>query len=74
MNKIRIFTVKVITAVMGVIFLCCMCAGDDTPLKILIPLMLVSGSWLYLVAYANGWIMETEPWYQRQEREEHDMH
>ena len=71
LNKIRIFIVKAVTAVMGIIFMCCLCAVDDTPFRVLIPLMLVSGGWCYLVAYANGWIMDTEPWYEREERNMH---
>ena len=65
---------KTITWIMGIIFLCCMCAADSSNLLVLFILMGVSGGWLILVAYANGWIMETEPWYEMQEREGHDMY
>lgn len=74
MNKIRIFIVKTITWIMGIIFLCCLGADPDSNLLVLFPIMFLSGGWLFLVAYANGWIMETEPWYERQEREGNDMY
>lgn len=74
LNKIRIFIVKVITAIMGIIFMCCLSASPDSNLLVLFPVMFLSGGWLYLVAYVNGWIMDTEPWYEREKREGHDMY
>ena len=75
LNKIRIYIVKAITAVMGLIFIISLSAADDTPFRVLIPMMLISGGWLFLVAYANGWITDTEPWYEREEREaKRNMH
>ena len=74
LNKIRIFIVKVITAIMGIIFMCCLSASPDSNLLVLFPVMGISGGWLFLVAYANGWICDTEPWYERQEREGNDMY
>lgn len=74
MNKIRIFIVKTITWIMGIIFFCCLGADPDSNLLVLFPVMFISGGWLFLVDYANGWIMDTEPWYERQEREGNDMY
>ena len=74
LNKIRIFIVKTITWIMGIIFLCCLGAHPDSNLLVLFSVMAVSGGWLLLVAWANGWIMETEPWYERMEREGNDMY
>ena len=74
LNKIRIFIVKTITWIMGIIFLCCLGADPDSNLLVLFSIMFLSGGWLFLVAYANGWIMDTEPWYERQEREGNDMY
>ena len=65
---------KTITWIMGIIFFCCLGADPDSNLLVLFPVMFISGGWLYLVAYANGWIMDTEPWYERQERESNDMY
>ena len=69
LNRIRIFIVKTITAIMGIIFILCMCAADSEQLMPVVILMLISGGWLHLVAYANGWVTDTEPWYEREERE-----
>lgn len=74
LNKVRIFIVKTITWIMGIIFICCLGADPDSNLLVLFPIMFLSGGWLFLVAYANGWIMDTEPWYERQEREGNDMY
>lgn len=74
MNKIRIFMVKTITLIMGIIFMLCLCADPDSNLLVLFPVMFVSGGWLFLVAYANGWVCNTEPWYERQEHEENNMY
>lgn len=73
-NKIRIFIVKAITAVMGTIFLCCLGADPDSNLLVLFPVMGISGGWCFLVAYVNGWVINTEPWYERQERDGNDMY
>lgn len=54
--------------------MCCLCASPDSNLLVLFPVMFVSGGWLFLVAYANGWVTDTEPWYERMEREGHDMY
>lgn len=74
LNRIRIFIVKTITWIMGIIFFCCLGADTDSNLLVLFPIMFISGGWLFLVAYANGWICDTEPWYERQEREGNDMY
>lgn len=74
LNKIRIFMVKTITWIMGIIFMLCLCATPDSNLLILFPTMFISGGWLFLVAYANGWVTDTEPWYRREKREGHDMY
>ena len=74
LNKIRIFIVKVITTIMGIIFMCCLSADPDSNLLVLFPIMFISGGWLFLVAYVNGAIMDTKPWYERQEREGNDMY
>ena len=74
LNKIRIMLIKSISIIMGVIFVCCMCAADEGNLVIIFSGMVISGGWLFLLAYANGWIMDTEPWNQRLEREGHDLH
>lgn len=60
---------KTITLIMGIIFMLCLCAADSSNLALVFALMLISGSWLTLVAYANGWIMETKPYYERLEKE-----
>ena len=73
-NKIRIFIVKTITVIMGIIFVCCLGADPDSNLLVLFTVMGISGGWLFLVAYANGCIMDTESWYERQEREGNDMY
>lgn len=69
LNKIRIFIVKTITLIMGIIFMLCLCAADSSNLALVFALMLISGSWLTMVAYANGWMTGTDPWYEREERE-----
>ena len=74
LNKIRIFIVKTITAIMALIFLLCMCAADSSDLRVVFILMVISGGWCTLVAYVNGWMTDTKPWYERMEREENDMY
>ena len=71
-NKTRIKIIKAITAIMAIVFVLSICAADSNPLLSLVTL-LVSGTWLYLVAYANGWVIDTKPFYKRLEREENDL-
>lgn len=69
LNKIRIFIVKTLTAIMGFIFMLCLCVDDPVNLLPWFLMVMISGGWLFLVAYVNGYITDTEPWYEREERE-----
>lgn len=73
MNRIRIITVKAISIFMGIVLVLCMCAADTGSPLVIIPGILISGGWLFLLAYANGWVMDTDPWHQRLEREKNDL-
>ena len=53
LNKIRVFVLKVITAVMAVILIMCMDTYDGD-LRVWLPLFLVSAGWTFLIMLANG--------------------
>lgn len=53
-KKVKNFILKSITNIMIIIFLICLCA--DTHTKISFMLLAISGLWLGLMAWANGYI------------------
>lgn len=65
---------EAITWIMGIIFICCICAGPDNDPLIMIPLLGMSGGWLFRMVYINGWVMNSDPWNERQKHEETNMH
>lgn len=74
LNKIRIFILKAITYFAGFMFMCA-CASDPehSDIKEVFIILVVSGGWLFLMGYANGWIYDTEPYYDRLEKEGDDF-
>ena len=64
--------IKAITIAMGFTFVLSICVADSNPLLSFV-VLLVSGTWLYLVAYANGYVIDTKPFYERLEREDNDL-
>ena len=54
-RKIHKFIINTITAICGIVFLCTL-ASDSENILIPLGLSLVSGGWLCLWAWANGWL------------------
>ena len=53
----------------------CACASDPeySDIKSVFIILVVSGGWLFLMGYANGLIYDTEPYYDRLEKEGDDF-
>lgn len=56
LRKISKMIVNAITAVMGIVFVLSMCAADSEAWLPVIIAFVISGSWLTVVAWANGWL------------------
>lgn len=54
-NKIKRFILKSITWVMGIIFLISVCSLDSEPFYIPLAALVVSGGWLWLMAWGNSY-------------------
>lgn len=54
-RKIKRIILKSITWIMGLIFILSICALDSEAFYIPLITMGISGAWLYLMAWANGW-------------------
>jgi len=74
MNRVRITMVKTITVLMLLMFILSICAADVWNPWLVFTAYLISGGWLFLVAYANGYVMDTKPWFERLKREGYDLH
>ena len=69
-KKIHRFGLKVITAIASVTFFCAMTADFEySDMRVVLIMLVVSGAWLSLIAYVNGWVYDTEPYYKRIEKE-----
>lgn len=69
-KKIHRFGLKVITAIAGITFFCTMAADPEySDMSVVLIMLVVSGAWLSLIGYANGWMYDTEPYYKRIEKE-----
>ena len=53
--KIKKFILKTITLIMGIIFVISICSLDSDKFYIPLAALVVSGGWLYLMAWANGY-------------------
>ena len=69
-RKIHKFIIKAITVANGFSLLFWMCAIDSIISWQPYVIMMSNVAWLFLVLYANGWIVDTEPYYERMERYE----
>lgn len=54
-RKIHKFIINSITAICGIVFLLAL-AGEAKNIWLQVAVLLVSGGWLYLWAWANGWL------------------
>lgn len=54
--KIKRFILKSITLIMALIFILSICLLDSEKFYIPLAALVVSGGWLYLMAWANGYI------------------
>ena len=69
-KKIHRFGLKVITAIAGVTFFCAMAADPEySDMRVVLIMLVVSGAWLFLIGYVNGWMYDTEPYHKRIEKE-----
>lgn len=72
-RKIHKTFLKVFTFMNAVSLLFIMMAIDSLEGLLPIFIMSLNFSWLFLMAYANGWVQDTEPYYER-ERKEGERH
>jgi len=68
LNKVRIVFLKIFTGLNLVSLLFWMCAIDAIISWQPYAIMGFNLLWLFLMAYANGWMYETKPYYERMER------
>lgn len=73
-NKIRRLVVKAITYLAGAALFCCLCADPEMsdPLAVVM-ILLVSGGWLLVVAWGNGWLLGTKAWQERESEGRNDL-
>ena len=55
LRKILKMIVKAITAIMAIVFVLAACAADSEAWLPVFVVLLISGSWLAFVTWANGW-------------------
>ena len=55
-RKISKIIIKAITAIMAIVFVFAMCAADSEAWLPVFVVLLISGSWLAFIAWANGYI------------------
>ena len=57
-RKIKRFVLKSITYLMGIIFILSILALDSEKFYIPLITLVISGAWLYSMAWANGWLIK----------------
>ena len=55
LNKIRIIALKAITVLMLIVFVLSICCLDSEKFYIPTITCFISGGWIFLMAWANGW-------------------
>ena len=56
MRKLKNKILKALAYINGFVLICAMCGADSDPIYVPLTLIVITGTWLMLFAYANGYL------------------